>query len=87
MRTVHVCLSIRGALKWPKRDFARLAKGMVKPDGTRMTPTEARQALIDQLDLGREVLPVGDPCQGFDYVNGCPGHEEKESHHAAPVGC
>lgn len=71
-RTIHMCLSVRGALKWPKR---RLHLILWDPEtGEHLTADEARDYLMDQLVAGREVLPMGE-CEGFDFKTGCPGHE------------
>lgn len=68
--TIHMCLDIRGALRWPKR----MLKGMFRDDdGRELGAEEARERLMDELAKGRRVLPYGD-CEGFDYQTGCPGH-------------
>lgn len=37
---------------------------------------QAEQMLYDELDRGHRVLPVGEPCEGFDFSEGgCPGHK------------
>ena len=70
-RRVHVCLDIRGALSWTKKRLARL---MRHESGRWATADEAREALLDEVAKGRKVLPIGEPCEGFDYQTGCPGH-------------
>jgi len=71
-RTVHVSLSVRGALlDWSDREFEGVFS---HPDGRKMTPREAKSALMDELAKGHEVLPCAADCEGFDYVKGCPGH-------------
>lgn len=66
----HLCLSVRGALNQPKRQL----KGWLRDDdGKLLTPDEARNALMDELAKGREVLPIGE-CDNFDYKTGCRGH-------------
>jgi hypothetical protein len=72
MKTIHCSLSVRGALKWPK---SRLRKLLVDEKGKYLSADGAREALLDQLALGREVLPLGE-CPGFDFQSGCPGHVE-----------
>lgn len=69
----HICISIRGVLaNWKDSDF----KGVfMHDDGREMTPIEAKNSLMDELQKGRRVLPHGEPCEGFDYVKGCPGHD------------
>lgn len=72
-RTIHMCLSVRGALKNMTR---RELGGMFEhDDGRKMTADEAKDALMDELSKGHEVIPFGKACEGFDYSGGgCPGH-------------
>ena len=74
----HVCLHVRGALKnMKRRELARLFN---HADGRALTADEARDHLLDQLSQGREVLPFGEPCEGFDYSGrGCPGHPSADA--------
>lgn len=74
MTTHHVGLSVRGALGWPKR---RIAKLFVHDDGRYLTADEAREALLDALAAGNEMLPVGDACDDFDPKTGCRGHRRR----------
>lgn len=71
----HVCQSVRGALmNWTKRDWKR---NLRHDDGRPCTEWEAKKFMLDQLALGREVIPLTNPpCDGFDYKTGCPGHPE-----------
>lgn len=73
-RTIHCCLDVRGSLKnMTKRQLAGLFR---RVDGTKCTAEEAMDHLLDALAQGKEVLPFGPPCEGFDYAgNGCPGHD------------
>ncbi len=76
MSTVlHCCISVRGALKWPK---SRLRRFLRHESGRWATADEAQDFLLDELQQGHLVLPIGEPCEGFDYVKGCPGHEGGE---------
>ncbi|MNJ60112.1 hypothetical protein D3C77_558250 [compost metagenome] len=73
-RTFHIHLSVRGAL----RDFSkRELKDLFHfEDGRNCTAAEAKEYLAECLAQGREVLPLGTPCDGFDFSGGgCPGHE------------
>ena len=71
-RIVHMCLDIRGALRWPAR---RLGGMFHTTDGKRFaTSDEAREFLMDCLSEGKRVLPIGE-CDGFSFETGCPGHE------------
>lgn len=72
--TMHMCLDIRGAMQWSKRRLA----GLVTVDGRRGTAKEAWSFLADELARGRRVLPLGEPCEGFSYETGCPGHPAKK---------
>jgi hypothetical protein len=73
-RTFHIHLSVRGA----QRDFSkRQLKGMFRFEGDReCSADEAKDHLLEALAQGKEVLPFGPPCDGFDFAgNGCPGHD------------
>lgn len=70
----HMSLSVRGALNWPKAEMRRLAKSMTKPDGSALTPEQAREALMDELAKGHEVVPIGIVCDNWDWKEGCKGH-------------
>ncbi|RMP62379.1 MULTISPECIES: hypothetical protein [unclassified Pseudomonas] len=73
-RTVHIHLSVRGAI----RDFSkRQLTGLFRhADGTKCTADEAIDHLLEALAYGKEVLPFGPPCEGFDFSGkGCPGHD------------
>jgi hypothetical protein len=76
MKTHHMCLSVRGALmNWTRREYTMLRH----TDGRNMTADEGKRALLDELAKGREVIPMGPACEGFDYSGGgCPGHEQTE---------
>jgi len=76
-KTVHICLDIRGFLK--SHMLSGEFDGMFRDDdGRKLTADEAKDMLLDQLVLGRKVLPYGQ-CEGFSYETGCPGHEDPES--------
>lgn len=69
-KIVHLSLSVRGALKRPLRELNYFND----ENGRQLTPSEAREELLQALSEGKEVLPVGD-CDQFDFKTGCPGHE------------
>lgn len=73
-RTMHCCLDVRGSLKtMTKRQLAGLFR---YSNGTKCTAEEATDHLLEALAQGKEVLPFGPPCDGFDFSGGgCPGHE------------
>lgn len=72
-RTIHMCLSVRGALNWDKRRLKNATKWITKEDGSHYTPDELRSALMDELAQGHEVIPMGE-CDDFDFKTGCRGH-------------
>lgn len=72
--TFHMCMSVRGALNWDKRRFKQWAGAFTNEDGTKPTPDEVREFLMDELAKGHEVIPMSDACEGFDFKTGCPGH-------------
>ncbi len=70
---IHGCLDIRGALGWRKSQL----RGMFVDElGRKQTADQCREILLDELAKGRKVLPLGDPCEGFSFDTGCPGHTE-----------
>jgi hypothetical protein len=71
-KTVHMCLSVRGAL----RNAPGSLRGFAHDDGRKMSTAEAFESLCDELAKGHEVIPMGDACEGFDYKSGCPGHPD-----------
>jgi hypothetical protein len=72
-RILHVTIDVRGAIGMP----ARALRGMLRRlDGSLATASETREWLLDHLQEGRKRLPIGEPCDGFSYETGCPGHEE-----------
>jgi hypothetical protein len=75
-KTTHLCVSVREMLHWGEAETRRNLKSITKNDGTRFTSlAEFKNSLMDELAAGHEVLPMGEPCEGFDYKKGCPGHE------------
>ena len=74
----HMALDIEGFMSTAK--YPRQYKHMFKhDDGRTMTAEEARAELFRQLRMGRKLIPMG-PCEGFDFENGCPGHETAANH-------
>ena len=64
---IHCCQSVRGMLLKTDTELKNYF-----PD---FTPSEIRDFFMDELAKGREVIPFGEPCEGFDYKKGCQGHE------------
>lgn len=73
-KTYHMCMSVRGVLLWPKSEQRRGLKYITKDDGTPFRTTdELRNALLDELAKGHEVIPM-EICDNFDWKKGCQGH-------------
>ncbi len=72
-RVLHMTIDIRGALDMPRGATRRMLR---RSDGSIPTYEEVRVWLLDRLQEGKRRLPVGEPCEGFSYETGCPGHEE-----------
>jgi len=63
-------VDIKGALlNWKKKQLACIEHD----DGQPMKPRAARMWLLEQLEQGRKVLPMGS-CDNWDYQKGCQGH-------------
>lgn len=67
---LHCCLDTRGAMKWPKRELAKLVRDT--ETGRYLSAEAAWNWLADELAKGHKVLPMCD-CPDFDYEKGCPG--------------
>jgi hypothetical protein len=72
-QTIHMSLSVRGALNWDKKRFKDACKWITKKDGTPFSPSGLREMFMDLLSEGKEVIPIGD-CDNFDFKTGCKGH-------------
>ena len=72
--TIHLCQSIRGALKhWDKKTWAMIAKD------NNMTPERLKEKFRIMEFEGKKVIPIHKECEGFSYETGCPRHEVNES--------
>ena len=70
----HFSLSVRGALtNWKAKQLKSLLR---HDDGRTMTASEAKEALLDELSKGHEVIPMSGECDNFDFKTGCKGHLE-----------
>lgn len=76
-KIVHCCISVRGVLNYDKRMMKQATK-WITIRGRQVTPQELRDAFMDELAQGHEVLPYGKMCEGFDFKEGCPGHRSEE---------
>ena len=73
--TIHLVVSVRGMLKWSDRYMKSMLRSIYNNDGTRYKSVdELREALMDELAQGHEVLPTGE-CDNHDWKKGCLGHE------------
>lgn len=80
-RTIHMCVNVRAQIEKPLRQLQREWAGAIH-DAQGNEPTTGRDIRafwMDQLAQGREVIPFGSACEGFDYKKGCPGHENADS--------
>lgn len=71
----HLSVSVRGVLRRSNRELKRdHLKWMMQDDGTPYPSADAlRDALMDELAAGHEVLSLGE-CDNFDPKQGCLGH-------------
>jgi len=61
----------------------RNLRWITKSDGSRYSSVaEFRNALMDEIAQGHDVLPTTSECVGFDYKTGCPGHEQEQEREA-----
>ena len=74
---IHCCVSVRWMLGWTRSEAKRKMRGVNRPDGTAFASVdEFRNALMDMLANGTDVLPLGEKCEGWSPKTGCPGHKE-----------
>ncbi len=72
----HLSQSVDGPLmNWTMRDWKKATKYITRPDGSRFSPVELKQAFLDELAQGHRVIPLA-PCDNFDFVKGCLGHPD-----------
>ena len=81
--TRHLGISVRGNLLKPDRQLVEDWAGEITDDTGKVlnTARDLRTFWMDQLSMGREVIPAGDSnaCPEFDYKKGCPWHDRKQS--------
>lgn len=76
----HMAQSVRGLLHYSDRELKSLgALSWLTHDGGQpyRSISELREALMEELAKGHEVLPYG-TCESFDPKTGCPGHPTDE---------
>ncbi len=72
-RKIHMCASVRGLLRRPRRELDRM---FVDPaTGKKLRAEAAIEFLFDALARGHEVIPLSRDCDNFDFKTGCLGHE------------
>ena len=72
--TIHHCQSVDGALKnWDRYQW----KAVAEDNG--MSIERAKFEFKKYQYEGKKVIPIHEPCEGFSYQTGCPGHEINES--------
>jgi hypothetical protein len=72
----HMCMVVKGALRQTDREL----EGLIDDDdGHPVSGTVARAWLKIQAYQGREVVPFGEACDGFDFKTGCPGHQVEDA--------
>lgn len=71
----HMGHSITGPLRnWSKSDWKRGTKYITKDGGGQFTPDELKDEFLKMLSEGKEVFPMGGPCDKWDWKTGCKGH-------------
>ncbi len=74
----HISINIAGALNSDPVEFAQTWQGVFsRDDGTPMPLTEVREAMENELKLGRRLIK-SQGCDNFDYQTGCKGHIQEE---------
>lgn len=74
---IHMGISVRGALRWPRSEMKRATKWITRDDGSSFTADELRDKFMDLLAAGNEVIPIG-TCDNWDPKTGCKGHPMPE---------
>lgn len=71
----HMCVDIQGVLR---RKDSELRNLFMEEDGTKRPAKMVRDWLKLQLAYGKRVLPIGEKCEGWSDITGCPGHKIEE---------
>ena len=78
MKTIrHMCIDVQGCIMGISSSRKKYSMFDDK-NGKPILRETAIRSLLDELGKGRKVIPMGEPCEGFSYETGCPGHEVKE---------
>jgi|GEM_PF-1118885 len=68
--THHLTINVEGILRWNKN-----MKGLFEDNGRPLSHLEAKKYLLECKAKGWRVIPMsGEPCEGWSYQTGCPGH-------------
>ena len=75
---IHMSIDVRGMMislaSSNKKDRKRAAN-LFTHNGEAATPEQVMKFLQDHLAQGHEVIPLrGQPCEGWSWKKGCPGH-------------
>jgi hypothetical protein len=75
-RSICVSINVRGVLEKSNAGLEEFFPGTLKRGGRAVVDgEEIRSALLSELQLGHERLPIGKPCSAWDWKTGCRGHE------------
>jgi hypothetical protein len=69
-RIIHVHVDLHGLLSSRRRIV-----GLVDGAGRELPDEEARRRLLTLVASGVRCMPIGEACDGFDPITGCPGHD------------
>lgn len=75
-RVIHSSISVTGLLTWDNRDLRPMIPALLF-DGQRARDVkDFRSRLVQLVTEGVYRLPMGEPCEGWSDMAGCPGHEK-----------
>lgn len=65
----HLCQDLQGAIaNWGRDMWESIGRD------NDMTGDAVKERFRIWVFEGKRVIPFGDPCEGFSYIDGCPGH-------------
>ncbi len=74
--TRHLRLSLEGSiLNFNPSDWVNC---VTDDSGKTLTPDEVKRYFVTSLGEGKKYLPFGQPCEGWSFQTGCPGHPQEE---------
>ena len=71
----HMCVDIEGVLRF---NDSKLRNLFMEEDGAKRPAKMVRDWLRLQLAEGKQVLPIGEKCEGWSDITGCPGNRIEE---------